>query len=158
MSEQLKEETIPAKKPYMVFDPGPLTCKTDTPGLEFDFNYGARIKVPAGNWRVKITDRDTIVTLYEAAADNVLVTSTKKYYVNFGLEVYLDDKLVLQHDMELKGKKVLIKYPVGTLGDIIAWFPYAQTFKDKHDCEVYCAMAPEIAGLFRPALPRPSSH
>lgn len=152
---QTQEETSsqPAKKPYAVFDAGPLTCKTDVSGLEFDFNYGARVQVPAGNWRVKITDRDTFVTLYDTSADNVLVSSTKKYYINFGLEIYLDDKLILRHDMNLSGKKVLIKYPVGTLGDIIAWFPYAQAFKYKHDCEVYCAMAPELADLFRPAYP-----
>jgi len=141
------------KKPYVSFDAGPLTCKTDIDGLEFDFNYGARIKVPAGNWRVKIIDRDCCVTLYDAKADNVIATSTKKYYVNFGLEIYLDEQLVLRHDLALAGKKVLIKFPVGTIGDIIAWFPYAQVFKYKHNCEVYCAMAPELADLFSPAYP-----
>lgn len=145
-------DKIPAR-PYVAFESGPLTCKTDIDGLEFDFNYGARIKVPAGNWRVKITDHDWFVTLYDAKADNVLVTSTKKYYVNFGLEIYLDDQLILRHDLALAGKKVLIKFPVGTLGDIIAWFPYAQVFKYKHNCEVYCAMASELADLFRPAYP-----
>lgn len=53
----------PAKKPYFVIDPGPLTCKTDIAGLEFDFNYGLRVKVPEGDWRVKFTDRDARVTL-----------------------------------------------------------------------------------------------
>ena len=155
MSEQLTQPAtaLPAKKPYMVFDSGPLTCKTDIIGLEIDFNYGVRDKVPAGNWRVKFTDRDQFVTLYDAKASDVLVTSTKKYYVNFGLEIYLDDKLVLSHDLSLAGKKVLIKFPVGTLGDIIAWFPYAQAFKYAHDCEVYCAMAPELAELFRASYP-----
>jgi len=139
-----------AKKPYVVFDGGPLTCKTDIDGLEFDFNYGARIKVPEGDWRVKIIDRDQHCTLYDAKASGALVTSTKKYYVNFGLEVYFEDTLVLSHDFTPAKKKILIKFPSGTLGDIIAWFPYAQVFKYKHDCEVYCAMAPEIAKLFQP--------
>lgn len=155
MNEQQTEQqtTPPAKKTYTVFDGGPLTCKTDVGGLEFDFNYGARIKVPEGNWRVKITDRDHFVTLYDEKASNALVTSTKKYYINFRLEVYLDDKLIFSHDYSPAGKKILIKYPVGTLGDIIAWFPYVQVFKYKHDCEVYCAMAPELAELFKPAYP-----
>lgn len=143
----------PEQKPYMTFYAGPMTCKTDIPGLEFDFNYGARIKVPEGNWRVKITDRDHFITLYDAKASDAIVTSTKKYYVNFGLEIYLDDKLILKHDLSLSGKTVLIKYPVGTLGDLIAWFPYAQAFKYVHNCEVYCAMAPELAKLFKPSYP-----
>ncbi|MBP2655193.1 MAG: tibC [Firmicutes bacterium] len=109
--------------------------------------------MPEGNWRVKIIDRDSAIMLYDAAASNVVVTSTKKYYVNFRIEVYKDDKLFLEHNLDLKGKKVLIKYPVGTLGDIIAWFPYARAFKARHGCEVYCAMAPELAELFKESYP-----
>ncbi|HBS60094.1 MAG TPA: autotransporter strand-loop-strand O-heptosyltransferase [Firmicutes bacterium] len=141
------------KKQYFVCDPGPLTCQTDIEGLYFDFNYGARVKVPAGNWRVKITDRDSFNTLYDAKASDVLVTSTKKYYVNFRLEIYREEKLVFSHDFNPARKKILLKFPVGTLGDIIAWFPYAQVFKYLHDCEVYCAMAPELAELFKPTYP-----
>lgn len=66
---QIKPDNPPAAiRSYAVFDPGPLTCKTDIAGLEFDFNYGARIKVPVGDWRVKIMDRDSFNTLYEAKA------------------------------------------------------------------------------------------
>lgn len=154
-SNQLPVSTpdLPEKPPYMNFTAGELTCKTDIEGLAFDFNYGARIKVPAGNWRVKIIDKDACLTLYDAPASDVLVTSTKKFFINFRLEVYLDNKLILSHDYNAARKKVLIKFPVGTLGDIIAWFPYAQEFQYKHGCEVYCAMAPEIAELFKPAYP-----
>ena len=143
----------PGKKPYFVIDPGPLTCKTDVAGLEFDFNYGIRVKVPEGDWRVKFTDRDAGVTLYDAKASNAFVTSTKKYFVSFGLEIYLQDKLIFQHDYNPTGKKILIKFPVGTLGDVVAWFPYAQVFKHTHDCEVYVAMAKNLADIFAPSYP-----
>ncbi|MGL5513053.1 MAG: hypothetical protein ACRDBM_07510 [Sporomusa sp.] len=43
---QLDTQTLSAEKPYNVFNAGPLICKTDVAGLEFDFNYGARVKVP----------------------------------------------------------------------------------------------------------------
>lgn len=155
-SSQIQRDPVvlpPEKKPYMVFYAGEPTCKTDIAGLAFDFNYGARVRVPAGNWRVKLIDRDACITLYDAKASDALVTSTKKYYVNFRLEIYLDDKLILRHDYDASRKKVLIKFPVGTLGDVIAWFPYAQVFQYKHDCEVYCAMAHDLAELFRPAYP-----
>jgi len=141
------------KKPYFVIDPGPLTCKTDITGLEFDFNYGLRVKVPEGDWRVKFTDRDAGVTLYDARASNVFVTSTKKYYINFGLEIYNRHKLVFSHDFDLKGKKVLIKFPSGTLGDVVAWFPYAQVFKHVHDCQVFVTMDEKLAGIFAPSYP-----
>jgi autotransporter strand-loop-strand O-heptosyltransferase len=141
------------KKPYFVIDPGPPTCKTDIAGLEFDFNYGLRVKVPEGDWRVKFTDCDAGVTLYDARASNVFVTSTKKYYVNFGLEVYRGDKLIFSHDLDLKGKKVFIKFPSGTLGDVVAWFPYAQVFKHLHGCEVLVTMDEKLAAIFAPSYP-----
>jgi len=142
------------KRVYMQINPGPLTQKTDIPGLEYDFNYGARIKVPAGNWRIRLIDQDTCITVYDAKTSDALITSTKKYYVNFRLEAYLDDKLFFSHNYNAQGKKVLIKYPVGILGDTIAFFPYVQSFQEKHNCEVYCALAPEIAGLFKNSYPQ----
>lgn len=36
----------------------------------------------------------------------------------------------------------------------LPFFPYAQAFKEKHNCELYCAMAPEIAGLFKDSYPQ----
>ncbi|MCE5287431.1 MAG: autotransporter strand-loop-strand O-heptosyltransferase [Pelosinus sp.] len=149
----IQNTSNPTEKQYAVFDPGPLTLKTPIAGLAFDFNYGARIKVPAGSWRVKIIDRDQDITLYDAHVSNAIVSSSKKYFINFRLEAYLEEKLVFSHDFNLSGKKVLIKFPVGTLGDIIAWFPYAKEFKERHHCEVYCSMAPEIAALFKSGYP-----
>lgn len=142
-----------SKMPYFVIDPSSPTCKTDIAGLEFDFNYGIRVKVPEGDWRVKFTDRDAGVILYDAKASNAVISSTKKYYVNFGLEVYLADKLVFSHDFSPARKKILIKFPTGTLGDVIAWFPYAQVFKYRHNCEVYVAMAENLIKLFAPTYP-----
>lgn len=149
----LQSAQAPAKKPYMIFNSGELTGKTGIEGLEYDFNYGARIKVPAGNWRVKLVDRDAFVTLYDAKADDVIVTSTKKYFINFRIEVYRDDELIWEHDYDAKGKKVLIKFPVGTLGDVLAWFPYAMAFKYRRECEVYCALAPEMAEIIQRTYP-----
>lgn len=140
-------------KSYFSVSAGALTCKTDIDGLMFDFNYGARIQVPTGNWRVKLIDLDTASTLYDAPVENALVTSTKKFFVNFRMEVYKDDCLVLEHNYSAAKRRILIKYPVGTLGDIIAWVPYALVFKYKHNCEVYCAMAPELAKLLQPSYP-----
>lgn len=116
------------RPPYMEINPGPLSQKTEIPGLEYDFNYGARIKVLAGNWRVRLVDLDTCITVYDAKVSDALITSTKKYYVKFRLEAYLDDQLVFTHDYNAERKKVLIKYSVGILGDTIAFFPLCPSF------------------------------
>lgn len=151
VQESKIDDQISEGKAYFVINPGTLAYQTNVPGLAFDFNYGARVVVPAGNFIVVIKDRDTGVVLYNAPAASCMITSTKKFFVNFRIEVYQDGKLVFEHNYDAKGKKVLLKFPKGALGDNLSWFPYAQEFKNKHGCEVYCAISKELADLFRPA-------
>ena len=62
--------------------------------------------------------------------------------------------MIFAHDLDLRSQKVLLKFPVGILGDILAWFPYAEAFRQKHGCQLYCSMAEELAELFKPAILR----
>ena len=143
------------KKTYVSFDPGLVTLESGLPGVKLDFNYGARVLLPDdGDYRVRFTDLDTSSVLYDAAGRNALVTSTKKYYINFRVEIWKDGAPALVHNLNLTGRNVHIRFPVGTLGDIMAWFPYAEEFRKKHRCKVYCSMSPEIAALFAPAYPK----
>ncbi|MCE5287430.1 MAG: autotransporter strand-loop-strand O-heptosyltransferase [Pelosinus sp.] len=149
-----EQQTDSPQTPYMLFYDGPLTCKTDIKGLEFDFNHGARIKVPEGNWRVKIIDQDSCLTLYDASTSNAVVVSSKKYYINFRLEIYRDNELILTHDFTPRHKKILLQYPCRSiLGDTIASMPYAQVFKYRHDCEVYLTVHPELAAICKATYP-----
>ena len=143
----------PTVKPYMRFYAGPVTQDSGQPGIRFDFNYGARVEVPAGDYRVRFLDREACLTLYDSNASGVLVTSSKKYFVDFRIEVYEKGKLIFAHDLNLAGKKVLIKFPVGILGDILAWFHYAEIFRKKHKCELYCAMAEDMIEIIKPGYP-----
>ena len=125
----------------MTFSPPPIAGKTDIPGLMFDFNYGARVQVPQGDYHVRLIDRDAALTLYDADANGAVVSSTKKYYVRFGIEVYektpkeggkpdeKELKLIISHDYDCRGKNVLMKFPEAALGDMLAWFPYAEAFR-----------------------------
>ena len=126
----------PKKEPYMTFDP-PQTLTQETPieGLRFDFNAGLRVSVPEGNYRVRFVDRDAALTVYDAKASGVIATSTKRYFVNFRLEVYespteeeqkaakakeetTEEKLVFSHDYDAKGKNVLMKFAGAAMGDL----------------------------------------
>ena len=162
----------PEKKPYMTFDP-PQTPTQETPveGLRFDFNMGLRVSVPEGNYRVRFIDRDAALTVYDAAASGVMATSTKRYFVKFRLEVYetpdeeeqkrrkdkdeppLEAKLVFSHDYDAKEKKVLMKFADAALGDLLAWFPYAEAFRQKHGCELYALMDERYIEILREGYP-----
>ena len=149
--EDKKAANTAQQKPYMLFNAGDVVQKSGIAGIKFDFNYGARVTVPKGEYRVKLIDRDACLTVYDAKASGVMVTSSKKYFVNFRIEVYEKEKLIFAHDLNLQGKKVLLKFPVGILGDVLSWFPYAEEFRKKHKCEVYCALGEEMAELFKPS-------
>ena len=78
-----------------------------------------------------------------------MATSTKRYFVNFRLEVYTtrpEETLLFAHDYDAKGKKVLLKFAGPALGDMLAWFPCAEDFREKHGCELYVLTDKRYAG------------
>ena len=80
----------------------------------------------------------------------------QKYYVPFRVRVWDRSNLkepLLDHVMDLRGRHVIIKFPVGTLGDIIGWFSYAEKFRQKHGCRLECSMAQNLIDLFAGQYP-----
>lgn len=102
-----------APKPYMTFAAGQVQQPSGIAGISFDFNYGARVTVPQGEYRVRFIDRKACLTVYDAPASGVLVASSKKYFIDFRIEVYEKDKMIFAHDLDLRSQKVLLKFPVG---------------------------------------------
>jgi autotransporter strand-loop-strand O-heptosyltransferase len=123
-------------------------------GIRFDFNLGARIALPAGaQWRMVLRDLDTGNVLFESRNEGAVVSSTKRFFVRFGFEIWKNDVSVMRHDYDCRGKDVLINFPIGTLGDIMAWFPYAERFAEMHGANVICALSPLLVPLLQPAYP-----
>jgi len=46
-----------------------------------------------------------------------------------------------------------MQFSIVTLGDIMAWFPYATRFGDVHGCRLTCAMSGLLIPLLRNAYP-----
>ncbi len=139
--------------------PAALPTQQGTHGIRFDFNSGARVVLPeraTGSWRVQLRDLDTGNILFQSNNHGAFVSSTKRYFVRFGIEISeLDEAgsatLVLTHEFDARDRDVLIQFPVGTLGDILAWFPYAARFGELHGCRLTCAMSGLIIPLLRDA-------
>ena len=105
-------------------------------------------------WRIHLQDRDTGNTLFETRLKQGFVNSSKRWFVRFRVEVWDDaEQLVLRHDYDARDRPVLMMFPVGTLGDTLAWFPYAARFAAVHGCRLTCAMSELIIPLFRDAYP-----
>jgi len=130
-------------------------------GIRFDFNQGARVVLPpraTGKWRVRLRDLDTGNILFQSENQGAYVSSAKRFYVRFGVDVWDLDEAgvatsVLSHEYEARDRDILILFPVGTLGDILAWFPDAARFQRAHGCRLTCAMSGLIIPLLRDAYP-----
>jgi autotransporter strand-loop-strand O-heptosyltransferase len=149
---QASAESPPPKPAY---PPAAATPTQEAPlGIRFDFNLGARIVVPEGNWRVQLRDLDTGNILFETnTKGGTFINSAKRFYVRFALEVWQGEASVFRHEYSAKGREVLVQFPVGTLGDLLGWFPYAVKFQEQHDCRLTCAMSELLIPLFRDAYP-----
>ena len=64
------------------------------------------------------------------------VKTNIKYYKNWQVKITSDFGVHLTHNMSLKGKRVYISIDSSSLGDNIAWFPYAEEFRKQHQCQV----------------------
>jgi autotransporter strand-loop-strand O-heptosyltransferase len=140
--------------------PFPLPAATPTQdaghGVRFDFNDGCRVVLPEGDWHVVLRDHETDNLLFETDIGAGAVSSGKKYFVPFELQIHKrgrDADAAFIHRFDAKDRDVLIQFPVGTLGDLMGWFPYAVKFQRKHGCKLTCAMSGLIAPLFRRAYP-----
>ena len=145
--------------------PARVPTQAGPEGIRFDFTFGARVLLPVrtdnGLWRVRLRDLDTGNVLFESENRGAVVTSAKRWFVRFGVEVWSLDqgegsqpRPVLAHDYDADGREVLIHFPVGTMGDILAWFPYAARFASAHPgCRVTCALSDLIIPLLRDTYP-----
>lgn len=137
-------------------NPGPVRMKTDIEGLYFDFNDGARVLLPKGNYNVRFINSETDYTIFSVDASDVMVMTTKKYFIPYRIEVRRDDcqEPVWIHEYSAKNKKVFLKYPTsGILGDCLAWFPYAEEFRKQHGAEVYVVVNQKMAEILKPGYP-----
>lgn len=143
----------PADTPTQI---GPL-------GIQYDFNEGCRVLLPLreqGLWRARLRDLDTGNTLFETETKGGSIRSAKRWFVRFGIEVWeLDEpggepRLVLDHGYDADEKDVVILFPVGTLGDSVAWFSHACRFGESHaGARVVCVLSKLLIPLFRDAYP-----
>ncbi len=129
-------------------------------GIRFDFNDGLRVKIPEGNpsYRIRFVDLDTKCLLYDAitpAKEGCIVVSNKKYYIKFRLILSdpVNDLVIFTHDYDAEGKNVMVRFPVHTLGDSIAWFSYVERFQQKLKCKLICVVSKWFAEIVEKQYP-----
>lgn len=62
-----------------------------------------------------------------------------KYFVPWTVTAWLDGVEKFRSTLDIAGKRVLIQMGSKALGDTIAWMPYVDEFRKKHNCHVVCS-------------------
>jgi autotransporter strand-loop-strand O-heptosyltransferase len=87
------------------------------------------------DFKVQYFDGDNLV--YEnTIGSNSWVKLNRQYYTKWHSKVYMNGELIHDNVLDLEGKRVYIALSSKSLGDTIAWAPYAVEFQKKHRCEV----------------------
>ena len=71
--------------------------------------------------------------------NNMWVAPNYKSYVKWRVEIWENNNKIHEHIFNLNGKRVYIYLDSKSIGDTLAWFPYIEEFRKKHNCEVICS-------------------
>jgi autotransporter strand-loop-strand O-heptosyltransferase len=132
--------------------PNPMTQQGPR-GIRYDFNMGARIALPEGNWEVIIRDTGTGNIVFATKCGATMVSTRKRHYVESQFQVLENGVEIFNHTLNCRGREVLIQFPIGTLGDLMGWFPYAVRFQEVHQCKLTVTMSGLLIPLFKDAYP-----
>lgn len=127
-------------------------------GVKFyvDFTDGATLKIIGQSDRlfeVQFVDTRTRQILFKRKVKANTSSKTEvKYCTDCLISVRSDTGEVLHtQTFNPEGKRVLIAFESGALGDTLAWMPYVELFRQKYNCDVVCST--QMNRLFKSAYP-----
>ena len=102
------------------------------------YNNGPKVEILGGyyeNYKVEFIDSRNNKILHEDNITNNMWTScSKRYYIPWVIKI--NGEIV--DELNLENKNVLINFKSSSVGDTIAWFPYVEEFRKKHNCNIIC--------------------
>jgi len=86
-----------------------------------------------GNYKVEFIDKDTNQSVHQCElTNNMWAKCNRRYYTPWIIKI--NGKV--EHEFDLKGKKVYVKFESKSTGDTLAWIPQVVEFQKHHQCEV----------------------
>ena len=82
---------------------------------------------------------------------NSWVKLDREWYTKWTAKVWENDVLIYENTLNYEGKRVFISIDSASLGDNIAWIPYCEEFRKKHNCHVIVSTYKNF--LFEKAYP-----
>lgn len=91
------------------------------------------------NFLVKFFDEKGICHYENTIKANHWVKLNRQWYTRWQAKVWEGKDLIYNSTLDLEGKKVFIAIDSRSLGDNLAWIPYVEEFRNKHNCTVVCS-------------------
>ena len=111
--------------------------------INFHFIDGAFVEITGSEdkkYNIKCINRRTNQIIHDTTINNNMWTKTNiKYFIDWRIEVRDGNDLIFTHDYNAKGRRIYIHLDSGAIGDTLAWFPYLEEFRKKHDCQLVCS-------------------
>jgi len=108
-----------------------------------NFIDGAKCEIKGSRtqkYQVKFFNHNTNDLIWEDTITNNMWTSPSyKSYIKWRVEIWENSKKIHEHIFNPSNQKVYIHLESKSIGDTIAWFPYIEEFRKKHNCEVICS-------------------
>jgi autotransporter strand-loop-strand O-heptosyltransferase len=89
------------------------------------------------DYKVEFIDNKSGKIYYSTTIKNNMWTKCSvEYFVEWKINIYENGKLWYEYLYDAKDKRVYIAIDSKALGDSLAWFPYVDEFRKKHQCKV----------------------
>jgi len=88
----------------------------------------------SADFRVEFWDKENLVYA-DTIKTGHWTKANREYYTDWSIRVYKNEKLVDSIEFSLNNKRVFIAFDSSSLGDTIAWIPYVEEFRKKHNCK-----------------------
>jgi autotransporter strand-loop-strand O-heptosyltransferase len=89
------------------------------------------------SYKVQFIDNKTGNIRYTSSiGNNCWCKCSIEYFIDWKIVIYENDKLWYEYVYNAKDKRVYIALDSKALGDSLAWMPYADEFRKKHQCKV----------------------
>ena len=86
---------------------------------------------------VEFIDKETNKVLFKSSiGNNCWCKCNIEYFVNWKILIYENGKKWAEYDYNANNKKIYVALDSRALGDTLAWFPYLEEFRKKHNCKL----------------------
>ena len=103
--------------------------------INISFIEGPKVEIlgdDSKEYNIEFIDKKTNLLVHHSSIRNNMWTSCgRKYYTDWLIKINGEE-----YHFDLKGKRVLISLESKSIGDTIAWAPYAIEFSKKYECKV----------------------